>query len=301
WYFGSFFAPGFRAKRISEELERLSSRGEVELADMQQLQLDVHSTLADDLLPLLLQTWDEAGDSEELAPYRDSSGIAAVLEVLEQWDRRMARDSTGAFVFQVFLHRLTEGLVQDDIPLAFDFAMRLNPVFLMKFVKLALSGAYGETALLDSSPGVLLLEAAQATADWLEVEVGSPDGAGLVFGEVKVTDFDHGLGFGMPLFRAASDGGEDTVNVAQNIRWDGEAAEFVSSHVAVERTVARFSEDGTPELWVTYPIAGPADPVSAATATALEDHVEGRSRKFLFQRDEVEAAAVERIELRRPR
>lgn len=301
WYFGSFFAPGFRAKRIEEELGRLTAEGGLDLEDMQTLQMDLHSTLADDLLPRLDAAWDQAEDSPDLAAFADSADLQRVVEALQAWDREMARDSQGALVFQAFLLQLAEEVIGDDIPLAYDFAMRLNPVFVLKIVTLALSGAYGETSILETSPEQALLAAAENTGAWLTERLGSPDAAGHSFGEVKVTDFDHSLGFGLPIFQAAADGGEDTINVAQNIVWDDLAGQFVSTHVSVERTVARFAADGTPELWVTYPIAGPADPQGAQTAAALEDHVEGRYRKFLFERDEVEAATEQRIELKRSR
>ena len=198
WYFGSFFAPGFRAHRIHDELERLTAQGALEASDMQALQLDLHSTLADDLLPRLSAAWAGVESDTGLAPFSGAEGIAEVVGVLESWDRQMARDSRGALVFQVFLHRLTEGVVGDDIPLVFDFAMRLKPVFLMKIVTLAIAGSYGDTTVLDHSAEWLLLEAAQETAAWLEQEFGSFDGGGVAVGDVKVPDFDHGLGFGMP-------------------------------------------------------------------------------------------------------
>ena len=42
-----------RAKRISDELIRLTNRGSVDIPDMKTLQSDVHSPLADNLLPIL--------------------------------------------------------------------------------------------------------------------------------------------------------------------------------------------------------------------------------------------------------
>jgi penicillin amidase len=51
YYFGMFFDPGTRAHRIEEELVRLTSRGAVTLEDMQTLQDDTRSVLADDLVP----------------------------------------------------------------------------------------------------------------------------------------------------------------------------------------------------------------------------------------------------------
>jgi hypothetical protein len=71
----------------------------------------------------------------------------------------------------------------------------------------------------------------------------------------------------------------------------------VSSYASVERSVATFGADGTPEVWVNYPVGPNADPASADTAAANEDYIEGRYRRFLFRRAEIEATARERIDL----
>ena len=62
-------------------------------------------------------------------------------------------------------------------------------------------------------------------------------------------------------------------------------------------TFSRPRPSGTPVAFVNFPVGAGADPDSLETRSANEDYIEGRYRKLLFRRDEIEAAAVERFEL----
>jgi hypothetical protein len=101
----------------------------------------------------------------------------------------------------------------------------------------------------------------------------------------------------MPLFDRASDGGEDTVNVSQNIAYDPESEVWPTTFVSVERTTFRFAEDGTPEAWVTFPLAASADADADEHDRALTAWIDVRPRRLLFDRQEIEAVAVRRIEV----
>ena len=61
--------------------------------------------------------------------------------------------------------------------------------------------------------------------------------------------------------------------------------------------VGTFDDDGTPEAFVNFPVGAAADPGSADTEAANSDYIEGRYRKLLFDRTEIEAATRERIVL----
>ena len=299
WYYGAWFAPGYRAKRIEMELERITVRGGVTLGDMKALQLDLHSTLADDLLPLLSDAHSLAGVADDLARFRDREPLDVLVRLLtSHWDRRMARDSAGALAFHAFLHFLTAGVLKDDIPLAYDFAVGLQTIFVLKVAALALAGAYPRgDEILQEGRDTLLLEAACSTADWLESRFGAVLPANYAYSDRKVTEFGDAFGFGMALFSRPTDGGEDTVNVSQNIAFSPWADEWPSSYVPVERSLGTFAADGTPELHVTFPVAAHADPESPESVGANEDYIEGRYRKLLFRRHEIEAAARERFAL----
>ena len=119
----------------------------------------------------------------------------------------------------------------------------------------------------------------------------------LLWSDIKVTRFDSALGFGIPLFDRATAGGEDTVNVAQNIQTDFNDQTWFSSYVSVERVTAEIAEDGTPEMWTQYPFAANADPFSAETDWANEGYIDGEYRRFWFRRSEVEENQAHRTQL----
>jgi len=297
WYYGSFFAPGYRAHRIEQELAELTGQGGVELADMMALQTDHRSGLADDLVPMLESAWQGVDTDPELAGYADQEGLAELVELLSGWDRRMVRESAGAVAFAVLARLLAEDVLADDIPLAWDFAVELQTVAMIKIAMLALQGAFpGQQVVAEVD--VAVLDAASDTAAWLIERFGAVDPSAFSYADLKVTSLDHALGYGMPLSRVPTDGWEDTVDVSQNISFAPDAEQWITSYVPVERTVARFDEDGVPELHVACPLwsSEPDDPDSQA---ALDDYVEGRHRRLLFDREEIEGALRERIELRR--
>lgn len=304
WYYGGLFDPGYRAHRLESEVARLVADGGVTIAHVQALQTDLASTLADDLLPLLADARANADSDDALAEFRGDADLDAVVALLaKDWDRRMARDSAGALAFQAFLHSVGRRSIGDDIALGYDFAIELQTLVVLKVAAMLVAGEYamGEP-FLQGGRDFVLLSAAREVAEWLAAEFGGVDASDPDFryDDRKRTSFDHAYGYGVPLVSlfAPTDGGEDTVNVSQNISYSA-TDPWVTRWVPVERTTATFSDDGTPEAWVNFPLGAAADPDSEATAAANADWVEGRYRRLLFSRDEIEAAAVQRLELRR--
>jgi acyl-homoserine lactone acylase PvdQ len=100
----------------------------------------------------------------------------------------------------------------------------------------------------------------------------------------------------MPLGTIPSDGGENTINVAHSVfRKDLKIPEqWLSDYGPVERMVARFDDDGVPEIWVNFPMGNVADRSSPHFDDLLQDWADGRYRKMPFRRDEVEARAEQR-------
>jgi penicillin amidase len=297
WYYGALFAPGYRARRIDDELARMTAAGAVTIEDMQALQADLHSTLADDLLPLLTAAHGRIGRDDALSTFRDDADLDALIVLLAAWDRRMARDSSGALAFHAWLRSMAAEVMADDIPLAWDFAIELQTIFPLKIAALAVAGRYPDERLLEDGADVALLRAAQTTSQFLRNQFGSVQEGAFSFADRKVVRLDHALGWGMPLFDRASDGGEDTVNVSQNIAYDPESEVWPTTFVSVERTTFRFAEDGTPEAWVTFPLAASADADADEHDRALTAWIDVRPRRLLFDRQEIEAVAVRRIEV----
>jgi penicillin amidase len=291
FYYGSIFAPGYRAHRIETRLEEMLQAAPLTLDDMKALQMDTASTLADHLLPMLLEAAQRDALSD-LPQYAQDEHFAVLISLLDDWDGRMDRDSTGALAFHTFLHQIAQTVLADDLGVVYDFAIELQTSFVLKIADLALRGEYqsGDSAgagVLQDGVDATLLVAARSTAEALVAAHGGVDVR--TWGEVKATRFDSALGYGIPLFDVPSDGGEDTINVAQSIATDMETQPWTSSHVSVERSVFAIAPDGIPELWSQYAFGAQADPYSADSDAAMEGYIEGEHRRFWFRRAEVDA------------
>ncbi|MFO0571934.1 MAG: penicillin acylase family protein [Polyangiaceae bacterium] len=303
WYYGAFFDPGYRAERIHEELGRLTQRGNVSLEDMQALQTDSRCRMSDSFLELLDQAWANVGKDPALAEFDGRPELGKLVQVLQAWDRRMVRDSQGALAFHAFAHFATQRALEDDlIPLLYERVLEAAPFYVLKVADLALSGRYprGEDVLQEGRDRIVLL-ALSDTAKLLVDRFGSVD-AGYRWGDMHVTNFDNAYGLGIPLQTVPSDGGENTINVAHSVfRHDFEIPDkWISDYGPVERMVSRFDDDGTPEMWVNFPLGNVADRDSPHFDDMLDDWVEGRYRKMAFSRSEVEDRAEQRIVLERP-
>jgi penicillin G amidase len=299
WYYGAFFDPGYRAQRIHEELERLSQQGNVTLEQMQTLQVDVRSLMSDDFIELLADAWANVGLDPALAEFSGRPELATLVKLIAvDWDRRMLRESPGALAFHAFAHFVTARTAEDDLlSLLYERVLEAAPFYLLKVAVMALRGEFpdGEKLLQEGRDRLVLLGLAD-TAAFLEQRFGSVAPESYRWGDLHITAFDNAFGLGMPLGSAPTDGGEDTINVAHSLfRKDGES--WISDYGPVERMVGRFSEAGTPEIWVSFLPGNVADPASPHFDDLLEDWIEGRYRKLAFSRAEVEARSERRFEI----
>ncbi|MCC6215880.1 MAG: penicillin acylase family protein [Polyangiaceae bacterium] len=304
WYYGAFFDPGYRAKRIEDELVRLTSSGEVDLAAMQRLQMDVHSGMADDLLPLLEAAWGRLATDPALAEFRGRPELAALVEVLRSWDRRMARDSPGALAFHAWAHFTTGVVLEDDIiSLLYEQALRAAPFYVLKVAILALKGEYPQgDGVLQEGRDWCLLQGLSLTAELLTQRYGGVDPAGYRYSDLRVSAFDNAFGLGVALPSFPTDGGEDTVNVGHSVfRADLQVLDqWVSNYGPVERMVTHFpTPKGHPEAWVNFPLGNVADRESPHFDDMMRGWIEGEYQRLLYAWEDVDAAAESRARLTR--
>jgi len=302
FYYGALFPPGWRAERIESELTRMIAEGKVTRELLQALQTDVHSNLADDLLPVLVEVWANAQTDPALADYKDQPGLERLVVLLtEEWDREMARDSSGALAFHAFAHLVTEGVIADDLSsVLYQIVLNAAPMYLLKVAALALNGQYADGDLvMQEGRDQVVLEALVATESFLQDRFGSSDPASYKFSDMRVSEMDYAFGRGVAIDAVPTDGGESTVNVAQSRFLDGgEIADRWAAHWGpIERQVIDFDQDGVPHSFVNFPLGNVADTSSPHFDDAMEDWVEGTYGKLLFERSEVEAAMSSRHEL----
>ena len=284
WYHGALFSPGWRAGRVDDRLTELVARGDVTFEDMRDVQLDLHSNLADDLLPVL--------EAEGMA---DDPEVGEIAARLLAWDREMRRDSPEALLFHAFAHFLTAEAIADDLGLVFPEAMRLQAVYILKLGTSVVTGRYENGDALLQEGRTAVVKAALTKTKAL-VEARFPDGD-YTFADMRVSSFLDSFGAGLDYGTIATDGAESTVNVAPSSFFDTagreSADQWVSQYGPLFRLITTFAEDGTPELRVSRPIGN----LPGAIAEG-DDWVEGEYRKLLFTRAEVDADTQDRLELR---
>ena len=306
YYYGSFFAPGYRAGRIHSELERLiGAGGNLTLAQMQTLQQDVNSNGADDLIPLLEAAWAKLGTDVELAEFQNDAELQTLYDLLTTtWDRRMERDSAGAVAFNAWAHFMVINVVEDEVTgIILDRILAAAPFFMIKVIALGLGGAYPDVSPVLQKPGTMdlaspdwhLLRGLRDTADWLKTKFGSVDPAGYKYSDMKVSRLHDGYGVGVPLEEIATRGGETTVNVSQMTFREAmqPSDQWVSKWGAIHRMVGRFTDDGKPEILFNMPYGNVADRSSKHFDNRRDGYVNGDYVKMPFERADVEAATDE--------
>ena len=269
--------------------------------DMRELQLDLHSNLADDFLPALSSAHAELDTDPSLEPYRERADMEALAVTMFEWDGEMTRASRGALVFHAFAHFLTGRALQDDFSLLYTEALALQAMFVLKFASLAVQGEYDNgDALLQGGTNLIVYKALEDTASWLEGRFGTADPADRTLADMSRSSFWGSMGYGLDFGTVTTDGGESTVNVRPSRFLDGSdpADLWVSQYGPLLRLLGRFKEDGTPEIRLNWPLGNVAEPDSPHANDATEGWVEGQYRTFLFTRQEIEAAEESRYTLR---
>lgn len=300
FYFGVYFDPGTRAQRIEDEIERLVARGGVTLEDMQALQDDTYSLLADDLLPSLFETWDGRASDAALVAYRDRADLDGLVESLRAWDRRMERDSSPAVVFQGYMYFLTRRLLADEFGFVFEPILEEEAMYVLKMTSFVVRGRVADAAAyFDEGRSATIAGALDDTARWLSARFGGLEPSRYRWGAIHGALFRSVHGPALETEWAPTDGADGTVDVAKARFFDGERVRerFDVSGGPVYRMVARFRPDGTPEAFFQMPRGVSGQPESTHYDDLHADWLAGRYRRLRFERDEVEDGATERMTL----
>jgi penicillin amidase len=296
FYFGMYFDPGTRAQRIEDELTRLTTRGNVTLEDMQTLQDDTHSILADDIVPPLLTAWDARAVDSTIADFRDRADLGTLVEALRSWDRRMERDAAAPVIFQAYSYVLTRRMASDEFSALYDPILEAEPNYLLKMTSLLLRDEVaGADAFFDEGRSRTMMLALADVAAWLTTRFGGVEPARYTWGAL------HGSVFGSvygPAFETAwvpTDGADGTVNVSSARIMDGANLRdrIDTGGGSVYRMVAHFRPDGTPEAFFQMPRGVSGEPGDPFYENLHADWVEGRYRALRFEREDVDDGAAE--------
>jgi len=298
FYFGMYFDPGTRAQRVEDELARVVARGDVTLEDMQALQDDTHSLLADDLVPALLAVWDARATDASLVGLRDRADLDALVTALRGWDRRMERGSPEAVIFNAYMYLLTRRLLADEFSAVFDPILEAEPMYVLKMTSLVVRAEIdGADAFFDEGRSLTMVQALSDTASWLLERFGGTETSRYTWGDVHGAVFRSVRGDALQTEWVSTDGADGTVNVAKAQFLDGaEPRDRMDvGGGACYRMVARFRDDGTPEAFFQMPRGVSGTPGDPFYDNLADDWVEGRYRRLRYERAEVEDGAAETI------
>ena len=285
FYFGVYFDPGSRAARIEQELTRLTEERALGVEDMQALQTDTYTVLADILLPELFSAWEGAVD-DGLSEYAEREDLARLISSLQTWDRHMVRDSGVALVFHAFLNFVTFRVLGDDLSIAFDTIGEASPIYLMKWALITVTERFESSAvLMQEGKSAILLAALDDAAGFASQRFGTDDPHQLRWSDVHATHLrlvwprdEEG-----PI--VATDGADGTINVsAAPFLIEGAPVErHLSSSGSVYRMVVDFDDAGRPRATGNFPPGNVADPASPFHMNTLEDWKEGRYVALPFE------------------
>jgi penicillin amidase len=272
FYYGSFYAPGFRAQRATDRLEELTLAGNITRSQMESLQTEIHSVMADGWLPLLAESQQAILTDPSLAAFVDDPALEAGFAELAAWDRNMHRESETAALFRLFTAFVSRATLEPAMSALFDGIDEAQPVTIQKIAYLV--HARQVESVLAGKANLLRV---QALADAIAERTKRANGGTYRWGDMHravfatADDGEHAF---------ATDGDDSTLNVAQSHCWkDGELQEHCkSTGGAVYRFVIGFDADGTPNGTFVIP---------AANATSTEDWIEGRYSTLRFRKDDV--------------
>ena len=230
---GNYRAPGYRAKRIDQQLDGTSLQT---MADMSRLQQDSVSTMAQELLPLMLK---------QTPPTRATGHM---LDRLMRWNHRMAHDAAEPLIFLTWLKELNRQLFRDELGKSFSAYWGLRPLT----VKRVLSRKTKWCDDIKTKPtercGDMLGRSLDAALKSLADSYGA-DQKNWKWGDAHFAKFDHPVLGRIPVIgklfnvRLPSDGGPYTVNRG-NTRIRDPRHPFASVHGAGYRGVYDLSDPG---------------------------------------------------------
>ena len=301
-YFGVYFDPGTRAQRIESEIGRLVARGDVSRDDMLALQDDTYLLFADEFLPGLFAAWDGRATDNTLNAYAARADLAALVEGLRAWDRRMERGSPDAVVFDAFMFELSREVLADDMSALFDPIMGQSPTYIMKLLTFV---ARDTTTVGDSffqqGRTLAYVRALDTVATTLTARFGSSARTSYTWEMIHGTRFDGIWGGSTGRLDGGwipTDGSLGTINVADASYFDGmhhPNMRLDATGGSIFRLAVQFRDDGTPDAVVNIPRGVSGDPDSPHFDDLQADWQVNHSRPLAFLRADVEAHAESRF------
>jgi penicillin amidase len=320
-YLGPLYDAGYRAWRITTELERLVSRALASPTErltgemMKTLQTDTYLRLAERLRPQLLAAWAMAhgGTRPDLAGFAQDQRMAAALTRLAAWDLRATAESGEAALFHLWLGYFGAAALRDEIGGAiYDRAVEANldvllrPLVLLYERPESLSGHdyFDDIRTTDVE-----------TREWMALGAlrQALDHGARLFGTASVGDWrwsrihtatlESIYAGALEVGPVGLAGGVGSVNVAEPVLSSADNAGGPPDVLRVTdgpnlRMVVVFDAQGRPSAEVILPGGQSGVPGEAHFADQVADWAAGRYRRLLFRRAEIEEEAESRVVFR---
>jgi len=301
YYYGAFYANGFRAHRIESLLTERMAAGKVTRADMQAIQHDAYWDLAAAMVPMVEAAVADAETDPALAMYKGRADFVTLTERLVAWDLQMTREQPAPVIFNALSWFAAKQAFGEKFSLLFDPVHSFKPGFFLGVLHNTLTERYENTAMFTGDdPRLLLLGALDETSTWLKERFGAVD-ADYAWGDVHVAAFTTDYGGDLEVEPYGVDGSDDTVNVSPARFFDGNAVreQFGALQGSLYRMVIGFGDDGTPEATLTFVRGASGEPSSPHFDDQDEAWVKGDYVPLPFRRADVEAQVSERLKIER--
>jgi penicillin amidase len=289
-FLGHDWLDGFRQRRISEEL---AARGDWSVERMAELQTDVQSLAFGDVKSTLLG----------LSPKTPEATRA--LEILQQWDGRMASDSVGASVYALFVGALNRRVCEAKAPNSFLYAAGKGVMKLIPGTCLNARRASFVTRLIREQPAGYfavwepeLLGALAEAVTTLSERFGSAPSEAWAWGSIRQLSMRHRFGDKKPLDKVFNLGpipgwGDGTtVNQAGFEFWNPLRHSTVTAHL---RSVMEVGNWGASRFVVLGGQSG--NPLSPHYGDMVALHQRGEGVPVHWQDEEVARHAVATLTL----
>lgn len=302
YYYGSFYANGARRHRIVEALEATLAKGtKVTRADMEALQADVHSDMADTLVPELTDAAAQIGKDPALAEFVGDAAVTDLAAALGGWDRAMKRDSAPALAFLALEWFAAKRLFETAAtPTLFDAIQSKSPPFFLGLLRNVTEGRFAASKdFLPKGRAHLLLSATADAAAWLTKRFGA--GGSYRLRDVVAVDWTPMMTGGRwEVPRTPVGGGFDTISVAAVPFFkNGDVLDACApADGPLYRMVIGFAADGTPETTLDFARGTREEPDDPHFADWDARWANSEHAKLPFRPDEVKAGAEATITLR---
>ena len=299
FYYGAFYARGFRGQRIKDTLETLTAAGKpIDRTAMEAMQRDVKSQLAEIVVPQLKQAVDAIEVDPALVAYKGRMDLVSLATKLSTWNREMQRDAAEPVIFNAVCAFAAKRAFESAVTATlFGAIQEESPEYFLGHFSNLLAGRINDvTYFAPKGTPLLLVAALDDTAGWIKKRFGSVDAA------FKLRDV-HGAFFGTDydgkwtLAPIAVSGGADTINVSPAAFFDGNDARtsFVSTSMSLYRMVTGFGDDGVPEATLNFARGNSAEPDSPHFGDQDQPWADVVYQKLAFRKTEVEARETQRF------